>query len=509
MCSPFIFKDNVRRAENFISTCFLVFDFDNNELTIEKLQERLETWPFNFSILTTKSHTDERHHLRLVIPLSQDITDSRAYVATWKELHKKFPECDVACKDLARLYFKSIKVITSKTDRELFKPLDVPAEEEKKPSAHISLVPLSVASVSKKGKIHPETEKFIREGAPEGKWHNAFVASCLNLKQNGYDINEAIAELEKPTGELDQHDMAAIMDIYANRKTRPPFIQDAILSDELDLTDEDMRTEALADRQMRAVANANRQPFLSDAFRDKHELTIGMTVIAAATGRGKSSAASNIAAHFLKHSKKKLLYISNEETTDDVYSRIACHNLGVDWRFYHEGKLSPERQQQVCIESDGLWSRIKVYRQQKGWDMSDLVSVKKLFSALQKKDYGFGLVILDYLQTIVKDSSIPNSDNERYAALKAFGDFMKDHGRQCYIPTVVLAQLNPSQSNSQQFSDRIQGDRHFANHAVCTIELIPDFEKKTTTFKFHKSRFSPMTGQEVICRFQGGKFIGD
>lgn len=507
MCSPFVFKDNIRRAENFISTCFMVFDFDNHELPLERLQERLETWPYNFSILTTKSHTDDCHHLRLIIPLAQDITNPAEYISTWKELQKKFPECDSACKDLARLYFKSTKLITSKIDRLLFKPVE-PGIEEKKPITLSLVSSTPEIVVTKKGVIHPLTEKFIKEGAPEGKWHDALVSSCLNLKQNGYSLSEACDLLSKPTGYLDQKDMKAIHDCYANRKTREPFIPIDNSNGPL-LTESDMRAEVLADMKLRKIANANRQPFLCDAFTGKHELTIGMTVIGADTGRGKSTTASNIAAHFVKHSNKKLMFITNEETSEDIYTRIACNNLNIDWQIYHEGKLSQDREMQVLNEIEPLFEKVHVYRQAKGWDMTDAASVKKLLRGLQTDDRGFGLVVIDYLQTINKNTDDTNPESSRYHASKDFGDFMKDHGTRCFIPTVVFAQLNPnSTSGNLKFSERIQGDKHFANHAVCTIEVCPNFEKRVTTFKFHKSRYSNMTGQEVVCNFVGGKFIG-
>jgi hypothetical protein len=55
-------------------------------------------------------------------------------------------------------------------------------------------------------------------------------------------------------------------------------------------------------------------------------------------------------------------------------------------------------------------------------------------------------------------------------------------------------------------AERVQNDKTFFNHGFACIEVVPNFETLTTTFKVHKDRFFGHTGKEVTVDFVGGRY---
>jgi replicative DNA helicase len=64
------------------------------------------------------------------------------------------------------------------------------------------------------------------------------------------------------------------------------------------------------------------------------------------TGSGKSTVAANISYPLWKQ-QKKMLVISNEESKQDIYFRIACLELGLNFNAYKKGEMSTEDQMKV------------------------------------------------------------------------------------------------------------------------------------------------------------------
>lgn len=74
-----------------------------------------------------------------------------------------------------------------------------------------------------KGELNKRTLKFLTFGAKPGQWHQEFYQAAMNLKQNGYTLEEAKMKLQRITGILDdEHDWPQLLDVYENRETIYP-----------------------------------------------------------------------------------------------------------------------------------------------------------------------------------------------------------------------------------------------------------------------------------------------
>ena len=117
--SPSVFKENVRKNENFLYADVMALDFDEGATPMQ-VSRRLSQLKLDFSITLTRNHLKKTEtkskgpRFRVVIPLEERIRCKRVFENTWKWLHLQFPEVDIQCKDPARFYFASTKGIWRK-----------------------------------------------------------------------------------------------------------------------------------------------------------------------------------------------------------------------------------------------------------------------------------------------------------------------------------------------------------------------------------------------------------
>lgn len=247
-------------------------------------------------------------------------------------------------------------------------------------------------------------------------------------------------------------------------------------------------------------------PFIHPLFHPEFHLTQGLILVGALTGQAKSTTNANVLAGFLDSCpNKKALVISNEETLDTVYNRVACVRLKLDFNSYHKGYLQPAQAAAVEDEARTLFKRIIVAVEDDQWDMSYLEDVKGVLEHVAQNPAEIGLVTIDYAQTIA--SSRVNRDLTQYDVSKRLGFYLKNYGRRLGAPVVLFAQLKSIGVNSQDFKNRVEGDSTMLNHAADAIEIVPDFQTSTTKFVFHKSRFGIPKGTESKCNFVGGRYV--
>jgi hypothetical protein len=104
--SPAIFN-GVRKAANFVSCDFLVYDIDEG-LTIDEADKILQSQKLCYLILPSPSHvpvTNER--FRVIMPLAYSITDIETFNNTWKAGARILQAVDEQCCDSCRFYFGS------------------------------------------------------------------------------------------------------------------------------------------------------------------------------------------------------------------------------------------------------------------------------------------------------------------------------------------------------------------------------------------------------------------
>ncbi len=176
--SPILWMGNVRRAENFLSSAFLVLDFDDaGDFTMAELDDSLKD--HKRIIATTKSHTITNERYRLIIPFTQAITDLHTYKYNYKKALEKYHWADKSCTDGARLFFPSKSIVTS--DREAEYTWDVLAPE---PEKTFEAAPVT-------GKIPPWCLGFINRGDLRNGSRNMTIFSvAMDLFHQGFSEDD-------------------------------------------------------------------------------------------------------------------------------------------------------------------------------------------------------------------------------------------------------------------------------------------------------------------------------
>lgn len=235
--SPFLFKNSWRNGENFQATSLLVYDIDK-DISIEEMQHKIGNL-VNYIIAPTTNHQKDKvsgsktmpacDRFRLIFRLSAEITDPLIYKTTWYYYMDAigFP-VDEQCKDLARYYKPSIS-LESFTESNIDKldPITniklLPLLQEKYSKSSNKKSATSATSAPKtssaKGRLSRATKEFLLEGAEAGDWHGAFFKAAVDMKEQGYERDEAAELLRKasPEFELDSNDEEQLDDVYNNR----------------------------------------------------------------------------------------------------------------------------------------------------------------------------------------------------------------------------------------------------------------------------------------------------
>jgi len=226
-------------------------------------------------------------------------------------------------------------------------------------------------------------------------------------------------------------------------------------------------------------------------------------LMCAYTGSGKSTAAANIS-YPLWQQKKKIMVISNEESQQDIIFRIACLHLGYNFNDYKKN-IMPKVNVTECM---AMFKEIAEYVKvvdvnYKNGITSTVEGVKRILNLVADADYS--CVMIDYHQLIKKSTSNPNM--KTYDALNELRIWFGQYIKRANLPLVVFAQLHSiGKRNNVDLDNRIKHCPDIIEPSTVVIEMIPDFESKTTDFAIKKDRFG-MAGKKIKCLFERGRFV--
>lgn len=485
-----ILRDGTTRRNSNVESFNCIFLDIDQGLTIGTAIDRIKDQGLKAIVGTTRNHQKRKgespacDRFRIILFLS-DHHEVEEFNGYWNAAYSLFPEMDQACKDPSRIYFKCSEIVevidgddfNPVPFRETFKKIDLP------------------------NNLSRTTLDFLNGNWISGQWHDLFIRSAFDIRRKGYSYSEAFGLLKKVTGTLDSEDIRQLKDVYS----RTLQYQASVSTQQPNIitTAQDRVNVIKRERSARIEGKRNALPLINKSFRGITMIGPGLTLIGGITGRGKTSTASNLIKEVLNKTSKTILVITNEETMEDVYSRVACLRLGKNWREYRDA------------EGDIAWNDVEKeveclagYLEVKGgvsegFDMTKLEDVIMVFEHVKTCSYIYDLVVLDYFQTV--NHSV-NEANESWIVSKKFGSYLKEFCRTCTIPVVVFVQLK-SHSGGADFKSRVESDLTLANHATVIIEIVPDFEAETTTFLIHKDRFSHSTGKKIVNKFVNGEYI--
>jgi|GEM_PF-4116067 len=222
------------------------------------------------------------------------------------------------------------------------------------------------------------------------------------------------------------------------------------------------------------------------------------------TGSGKSTVAANISYPLWKQNKK-VLVISNEESAQDVIMRIACLEHGSSFNDYKKGLMSKEEQMELFKLFPSISDYVKVVDVNfKNGITTKLEGVKNALSAVKTSQYS--CVLIDYYQLI--QYSVEDKSRTRYDVLNDLRIWMGQYIKDSNIPIVLFVQLHSTgkKGGVKEMDARIKECPAVVEPATVIIEVVPDFETKTSAFLIHKDRFGAQ-GKKIICPFEKGRFL--
>jgi replicative DNA helicase len=223
------------------------------------------------------------------------------------------------------------------------------------------------------------------------------------------------------------------------------------------------------------------------------------------TGSGKSTVAANISYPLWKQ-QKKVLVLSNEESKQDVLFRIACLELGLNFNDYKKGTMPGDLQMKAValFPEISQWVKVIDVNFKEGLT-TKFEGVKSALTSVKTSDYS--CVLIDYYQLIKYSSS--DKTKKAYEVLNDLRIWLGLYIKDSNVPIVLFAQLysqSKRQAKGHDIDARIKDCSAIIEPATVIIEVIPNFEEKTTDFVIHKDRFGA-AGAKIVCPFERGRYL--
>ena len=264
-------------------------------------------------------------------------------------------------------------------------------------------------------------------------------------------------------------------------------------------------TEMLTDISKYKKMLAQRITLVNDALSSAVPFTReNFYLFCAYTGSGKSTVAANITYPLWKQ-KKKTLVLSNEESKQDVLFRIACLDLGLNFNDYKKGNMHNDDIMRVIALFPSISEYVKVLdvTYQDGIT-TKVEGIKKALEAVKKED-SYSCVLIDYFQLI--KYSIKDSKKTAYENLNDLRVWIGQYIKSSTMPVVMFAQLYSvsKKGGAKDIDTRIKDCSAIVEPATVIIEVVPNFDTKTSDFIIHKDRFE-RAGTKITCGFEKGRY---
>lgn len=328
----------------------------------------------------------------------------------------------------------------------------------------------------------------------------------------------AVAELEKRRRDVSERKLT-----IDERRTALQIEQiqqhekDLELAKKIDfsqLTNEQVQTLQQANRDYINAARTS-MSFINNEFKGVIPyFRKNLILIGGKTGEGKSTTVANIAFTTIRQinpntgKPRRVLVITNEEKSEDVYNRITCLRHG--WAYTNHDQFTDEQvskfDEYIGVLSSG--GRMTVIDNEHGGAMGLTTSIEGICTIfdrlIETKDY-YDVVLIDYYQNIKYSKRDPSLDEWKVQALLANA---LDRYKNVYpAPIVLLAQVNPPDEKETPFQHRIKGRKVIVDVATCAVEMIADRESYRTQWVVHKSRFNESVGKGFFTGFDRGAYV--
>ncbi len=264
--------------------------------------------------------------------------------------------------------------------------------------------------------------------------------------------------------------------------------------------------KAIRDNEEYLIQAKNAMVFINDDFKQAIPFFgKNLILLAAKTGKGKSTTVANIAYQSLLRGKR-VLVITNEEAVSDVYNRVTCLFKG--WAYVNHDQFTDEQRHTFGEYIRLLSTRMTViddsFNGSTG-QTTTLEGITALLESLIIKQNKFDTILIDYYQKASR--SIKNPDLDEYKVQAKLAYYLDGFKNRYLAPIVLFAQLKTEDDKKTSFQEAIGGRKVILDVATCAVKIITDTENLKTEWKIEKSRFSSSNGKSIFTGFDRGKFV--
>jgi hypothetical protein len=245
-----------------------------------------------------------------------------------------------------------------------------------------------------------------------------------------------------------------------------------------------------------------------------------LILIGGKTGEGKSTTVANMIASTMKQKdpltgkRCRVLALTNEEKTEDVYNRITCFARG--WNYVNHDKFTDEQiktfEEYITVLAKDGWLTVvddnfgSTPEAPVSGVTTSIEGIQSILDNLIASGEIYSLIAIDYYQNIKTSKTNPHlvewQVQEKLIA-------MLDQYKNIYpAPIVLMAQVKPpAAENPEPFKVRIEGRKTILNVCTCCIEMVADRDNLRTEWHIHKSRFNESIGSSFFTGYDKGRFV--
>lgn len=234
-----------------------------------------------------------------------------------------------------------------------------------------------------------------------------------------------------------------------------------------------------------------------------------MILIAARPGVGKTTFSLNIAEHMAFKCKIPLVYLSLEQTPQDIFKKILSSQLEIPYEDIINHRLKSEEFQEVIEFQEGLANNILVTHNPR-WTIPEL----RLHMMRCVDSFGVKALFIDYLQ-LVKTISSQKKNSTKYTDITEISQDIKQLALELNIPIICVSQLSRDvekrQDGKPQLSDlRDSGALEQDADVVIMLHRWDAKDKYDRPGRamasVKKNRYGQLDDVELVHKFEISKF---
>jgi replicative DNA helicase len=190
----------------------------------------------------------------------------------------------------------------------------------------------------------------------------------------------------------------------------------------------------------RTMSEGHRASGLQTGFRDLDEILTGfqpsnLIILAARPSMGKTAFALNLARNVAVDQGKGVAIFSLEMSSEDLVQRMLCSEARVDSHRLRQGQLQTAEWSKLTAACAPLYTA-PIYIDDTA--SVNMMEIRAKARRLKAKEKNLGLIVIDYLQLMMGDTSAENRQQEVSRISRALKILARDLG----VPVLALSQLS-------------------------------------------------------------------